>query len=107
MNGSPLQPFDTGLTGPHTVPVAASDFVPILVVDDQPSNLEAMEALLAPTGCRLVRAQSADEALLALLDHEFAAIILDIRMPGMGGLELASLIKERRRTRHIPILFLT
>ena len=59
------------------------------------------------SGCRLVRAQSADEALLALLDQEFAAIILDIKMPGMGGLELAELIKQRRRTRHVPILFLT
>ena len=54
-----------------------------------------------------MRAHSADEALLALLEQEFAAIILDIKMPGMGGLELAELIKKRRRTRHVPILFLT
>jgi signal transduction histidine kinase len=83
------------------------EIVQILVVDDQTSNLEAIEALLSPSGCRLVRAQSANEALLALLDQEFAAIILDIKMPGMGGLELAELIKQRRRTRHVPILFLT
>src|SRR3982750_3156673 len=86
---------------------ANEELVRILVVDDQTSNLEALEALLHSTGCTLVRAQSADEALLALLEHEFAAIILDIRMPGMGGLELATVIKERRRTRHVPILFLT
>jgi signal transduction histidine kinase len=83
------------------------DVAPILLVDDQPSNLQALEALLASTGCQLVRAQSADEALLALLDQEFAAIVLDIRMPGMSGIELASLIKQRRRSRHVPILFLT
>lgn len=107
MNGQPLQPFDTRLAEPRSLPAPGVDKVPILVVDDQESNLEALEVLLAPTGCHLVRAQSADQALLALLEHEFAAIILDIRMPGISGLELAALIKERRRTRHIPILFLT
>jgi signal transduction histidine kinase len=107
MNG-PVPPLDAHLSWPLP-PLAPDDLdvVRILIVDDQPSNLEALEALLAPTGCQLVRAQSADQALLALLEHEFAAIILDIRMPGMGGLELAALIKERRRTRHIPLLFLT
>jgi signal transduction histidine kinase len=88
-------------------PIDDSDVVQVLVVDDQASNLEAIEALLTQSGCRLIRAQSADEALLALLDQEFAAIILDIRMPGMGGFELAELIKQRRRTRDVPILFLT
>jgi signal transduction histidine kinase/CheY-like chemotaxis protein len=79
----------------------------VLIVDDQPRNLDALEAMLAPSECVLVRAHSADEALLALLRHEFAAIVLDIRMPGMTGIELAGLIKERKRTQHIPILFLT
>lgn len=107
MNG-PVPPLETYISWPP-VPVAPEDLdvVRILIVDDQPSNLEALEVLLAPIGCRLVRAQTADQALLALLEHEFAAIILDIRMPGMDGLELASLIKERRRSRHIPLLFLT
>jgi PAS domain S-box-containing protein len=81
--------------------------VRVLLVDDQVGNLEALEAVLEPSGCQLVRAQSADEALLALLDHEFAAIVLDIRMPGMDGLELAQLIRKRKRSRHVPILFLT
>ena len=54
-----------------------------------------------------MRATSADEALLALLRHEFAAIVLDIRMPGMSGIELATLIKQRKRSQHVPILFLT
>jgi len=84
-----------------------AELVKILLVDDQVRNLEALQAVLHPSGCRLITAQSADEALLALLQHDFAAIVLDIRMPGMDGLELAKLIKGRRRTRHVPILFLT
>src|SRR5206468_8132424 len=56
---------------------------------------------------RLVRAASADEALLALIVDEFALLILDIRMPGMTGLELAQMIKKRKRTAHVPIIFLT
>ena len=79
----------------------------VLLVDDEPRNLEALDALLAQSGCRLVPARSADEALLALLDQDFAAIILDVKMPGMGGLELADMIKKRRRTQDVPILFLT
>jgi PAS domain S-box-containing protein len=81
--------------------------VKILIVDDQPRNLEALEAMLESSDCTLVRAQSADEALLALLHHEFAAMVLDIRMPGMSGIELARLIKQRKRSEHVPILFLT
>jgi signal transduction histidine kinase len=93
---------------PSSQDAAASvDEARVLVVDDQPRNLEALEALLTQSGCRLVPAHSADEALLALLDQEFAAIILDVKMPGMGGLELAEIIKKRRRTRDVPILFLT
>jgi signal transduction histidine kinase len=63
--------------------------------------------MLQPTGCTPVRATSADEALLAVLRHDFAAMILDIRMPGMSGIELANLVKKRRRTQDVPILFLT
>ena len=88
-------------------PPPDTDIVRILVVDDQPTNLEAIDALLASTGCQTVRAQSANEALLALLEFDFAAIILDIKMPGMSGIELAELIKQRRRTQHVPLLFLT
>ena len=84
-----------------------AELVKVLLVDDQVRNLEALQAVLHPSGCRLICAQSADEALLALLAHDFAAIVLDIRMPGMDGFELARLIKGRRRTKHVPILFLT
>src|SRR5262245_6807496 len=83
------------------------EIVNVLLVDDEERSLEALESILAPVGCTFVRAKSADEALLALLHHDFAAIILDIKMPGTSGLELAQLIKARKRSQHIPILFLT
>lgn len=83
------------------------DVAKVLVVDDQASNLEALGALLEKSDCMLVRAHSADEALMQLLDQDFAAIILDVIMPGMDGVDLARIIKQRRRTRDIPILFLT
>ena len=96
------------MTGISTVAaVSQAEAAPILIVDDQRPNLEALEATLAPTGCRIVGAESADDALRALLHDDFAAIVLDIRMPGVDGLELAELIKRRRRTQSVPILFLT
>src|SRR4029077_9919250 len=107
MNMSRFPPPEIPVLHPPMPPVDDSDVVRILVVDDQKSNLDAIDALLSTSGCQLIRAQSADEALMALLDHEFAAIILDIKMPGIDGLELAALIKERRRIRHVPILFIT
>jgi PAS domain S-box-containing protein len=85
----------------------AKDDVTLLVVDDEPRNLDALEVMLEGSGCRIVRALSADHALLAMLHQDFAAIILDIRMPGISGIDLAHLIKQRKRTQHVPILFLT
>jgi PAS domain S-box-containing protein len=79
----------------------------VLIVDDQPRNLDVLELMLEETDCTLVRATSADEALLCLVRHDFAALVLDIKMPGMNGLELATLIKQRRRSQDVPILFLT
>jgi CheY-like chemotaxis protein len=102
-----IHPNDPGEAGAGLPASAAEEAVPILLVDDQPMNLEALQAVLSSSGCRFVLARSADEALLALLDQDFAAIVLDIRMPGMTGLELARLIKGRKRTQHVPILFLT
>jgi CheY-like chemotaxis protein len=84
-----------------------ADSPKVLIVDDQPRNLDALEAMLADLDCTAIRALSADEALLALLRHDAAAIILDIQMPGMTGIELAQVIKQRKRSQHIPILFLT
>ena len=63
--------------------------------------------MLGGIDCTLVRATSADEALLCLVRHDFAALVLDIKMPGMNGIELASLVKQRKRSQHVPILFLT
>jgi len=88
-------------------PTGSRNPVNLLLVDDQPANLEALTATLESSGCGFVLARSADEALLALLDQDFAGIILDVQMPGMSGIELAKLIRKRRRSQHVPILFLT
>ena len=79
----------------------------ILIVDDEPKNLTVLETLLDSPGYRLVRAESADQALLALVAEEFALLILDVRMPGMTGFELAQIIKGRKKTARVPIIFLT
>jgi PAS domain S-box-containing protein len=79
----------------------------ILIVDDQPRNLDVLEAMLYEMDVTFIRATTPDEALLAMMRHEFAALVLDIRMPDMSGIELARLIKQRRRSAHVPILFLT
>ncbi|MGE5098392.1 MAG: ATP-binding protein [Deltaproteobacteria bacterium] len=81
--------------------------VDILLVDDRAENLLALEAILEPLGQRLVRAQSGEDALRCLLEREFAAILLDVQMPGLNGFETARLIKARERTKHVPIIFLT
>jgi hypothetical protein len=79
----------------------------ILIVDDEPKNLVALETVLGDPGYRLVRANSANEALLALVAEEFALLILDIHMPDMNGFELAQMIKQRKKTAAVPIIFLT
>jgi signal transduction histidine kinase len=79
----------------------------ILVVDDNASNLLAIEAALAGLGLNLVTAQSGADALRWLLERDFALILLDIEMPSMDGYETARLIRGRLRTRHVPIIFIT
>lgn len=81
--------------------------VSILLVDDKIENLVALESILDSPDYRLVRAQNAEEALLALLAGEFAAIVLDVKMPGMDGIELAQMVRARKKTQHVPILLLT
>jgi PAS domain S-box-containing protein len=81
--------------------------VNVLLVDDREENLVALRAILEPLGQNLVSAGSGEEALRALLDHDFACILLDVQMPGLDGFETAELIKRRERSRSIPIIFLT
>lgn len=89
------------------VPVYNDGPINILIVDDEPKNLTVLETVLDNPGYRLVRAESADQALLALVVEDFALLILDIRMPGMTGFELAQMIKGRKKTARVPIIFLT
>ena len=79
----------------------------ILLVDDRPENLLTLEAILAPLGQNLVRANSGHDALKELLRSDFAVILLDVQMPILDGFETATLIKEREKSRHIPIIFVT
>ena len=79
----------------------------ILLVDDRVENLIALDAILSPLGQILVPVQSGEQALEALRTDEFAVVLLDIVMPGMGGLETATRIKHDARTRNVPIIFLT
>jgi diguanylate cyclase (GGDEF)-like protein len=81
--------------------------VSILLVDDRPENLLALEASLEPLGHRLVRAESGIAALRAVLDEQFAVILMDIRMPGLDGFETMALLKQRERSRDVPIIFLS
>jgi signal transduction histidine kinase len=81
--------------------------VSILLVDDEQRNIDALEAILAEPYYRLLTATDADKALRLLLDNDVAVIVLDIKMPGVSGFELAKLIKGTKRFREIPILFLT
>ena len=104
---------------PPTVPVgpfnglslidstASAEKVNILLVDDQPGKLLAHESVLAELGQNIVKASSGREALRCLLKDDFAVILLDVNMPEMDGFETAALIRERKRSEHTPIIFVT
>src|SRR5262245_5121039 len=79
----------------------------ILIVDDRPENLLTPEATLAPLGREIDKAASGSEALRALLQHDYAVVLLDVNMPGMDGFETARTIRARRRNQETPIIFLT
>ena len=99
---STAPPPNAAQSAPRVVPDAA-----VLLVDDRPANLVALEATLAPLGLKIVTATSGPEALRHLLSQEFATILLDVQMPGMDGFETAALIKQHPRTAHVPIIFVT
>jgi len=81
--------------------------VNVLLVDDRPENLLALEAILEPLGQDLIRANSGPEALKRVLEIDLSVILLDVQMPGMNGFEVAEIIKSRERSRTIPIIFLS
>ena len=79
----------------------------ILLVDDRPENLVALEAILSSLGQILVPVQSGEQAIAAVLADEYAVVLLDIMMPGMDGFETATQIKRHAKSRDVPIIFLT
>ncbi len=96
------------VAGPSPAAASPSDeLISILLVDDEPRNLTVLQSVLEDPGYRLVCAESAEQALLALVVEEFALLVIDIQMPGMSGFELAQMIKQRKKTAGVPIIFLT
>jgi signal transduction histidine kinase len=85
----------------------AQQQVKILLVDDKPENLVALEAALDGLGEELIMAHSGNEALRACLEHDFAVILLDVKMPDIDGFETAAMIRDRERSKDTPIIFLT
>ncbi len=85
----------------------ADEKINILLVDDDPSNLVALESTLETLNQNLIKAASGKDALRHVLNNDFALILLDVKMPNMNGIETATAIRERERSRHIPIIFLT
>jgi PAS domain S-box-containing protein len=98
---------ETNIAPATTTTSSSPAAINILIVDDEPKNLTVLEAILDDPGYRLIRAESANQALLALLADEFALLILDIRMPDVTGFELAQIIKARKKNANVPIIFLT
>src|SRR5689334_22795610 len=87
--------------------LASTEAASILLVDDHPPNLLALEAVLEELGQNLVRAGSGEEALQRLAEREFAVVLLDVRMPRLDGFETAARIRRLEGARHTPIIFMT
>jgi signal transduction histidine kinase/DNA-binding response OmpR family regulator len=83
------------------------DKVNILVVDDMPEKVLVLESILVELDQNIVTARSGEEALRRVLEHDFAVILLDVKMPGMDGLETAAYIRRRKKSEHTPIIFIT
>jgi diguanylate cyclase (GGDEF)-like protein len=84
-----------------------TETVPILIVDDLPQNILALEALISDMGVNIITARSGNDALRLSLKYDFALILLDVQMPGMNGFEVARLIRSNPKTNHFPIIFVT
>ena len=89
------------------IPEGSTNRPRVLLVDDQPQNLTVLEQVLGDLDLTLFKADGAEQALRHLLHYDFAAILLDVRMPGIDGFEAARLIRSRDKSRHTPIIFLT
>src|SRR4051812_46331404 len=87
--------------------MAGADTIRVLMVDDRPEKLLSLEAILSDLPIELVLAHSGREALRCLLQNDFAAILLDVNMPGMDGFETAQLIRQRKSSETTPIIFIT
>jgi len=85
----------------------SNEMTKLLIVDDLPQNLRALDAIIRSDDREIFYADSGEQALSLLLEHEFAMAILDVQMPGMDGFELAELMRGTERTRHIPIVFVS
>lgn len=92
---------------PAPVPSGGDHRVNILMVDDTPENLVALEAVLSKLGQRLVKARCGEEALRLILKQDFAVILLDVNMPGLNGFQTAELIRQRKSSEHTPIIFVS
>jgi signal transduction histidine kinase len=92
---------------PQPAPAPADGRIKVLMVDDQPANLFALENVLAGDGYELIRATSGEDALRQMLSQDFALVLLDVVMPRLDGLDTAAMIRQRRHSRHTPIIFLT
>src|SRR5689334_5763648 len=102
-----MNPKNIPVPGAANPPLAASRKANILLVDDRPDKLLALEAVLSSLGQNVIKAKSGREALKHLLQHEFAVILLDVCMPVMDGFETAALIRGRASSEHTPIIFIT
>src|SRR5262245_61500474 len=87
--------------------MTAEDKVNILIVDDLPEKLLVLGSVLSELDETIVVARSAEEALLKVLQNEFAVILLDVNMPSMDGYETAAMIRKRKKSAHTPIIFIT
>src|SRR5262249_61890881 len=87
--------------------IAEDDRADILIVDDRPDKLLVYQTILDQLGQRLFTAESGERALKQILERDFAVILLDVNMPGLDGLETARLIRNRSRSAHVPIIFIT